>query len=170
MHVLYHFTANTLMLLLADLVWEGISDNLNIVAATWWENERVQTQLSGFRRALYVPIAKRLGFDYKDDEGPDVTQLRTIAVGGAALAGDKVVLAELKARFAKYAAGDESAVPSDLLGATFTQVVKYGGKEEYDAVLKVYEAGKGPSVHIASMFVERSLSRRACTNVVAAEH
>ena len=118
----------------------------------------MQKQLNAFRRFLYTPIAKRLGLDYEDNEGPDITQLRTITVSGAAAAGEEAVLAELKTRFAKYVAGDETAVPSDLYGTTFAHVVKYGGKEEYEAVLKIYGAGKGPSEHIATMYVATSPS------------
>ncbi|KZV77286.1 hypothetical protein PENSPDRAFT_568462 [Peniophora sp. CONT] len=133
------------------LVWQGISDNLGIVVGTWQENSHIKSQLDAYRRALYVPLVQKLGYEYRSGESPDDTQLRKVAVGVAAAAGDEGVLKELRTRFGKYIAGDEAAVPADLLGTTFAQSVKHGGKEEYEAVLKLFEAGKNPSVHQASM-------------------
>ncbi|VDB93806.1 unnamed protein product [Peniophora sp. CBMAI 1063] len=133
------------------LVWEGISDNFNILVATWWEDQRIQTQLRAFRRSLYGSIARNLGIEYGKSDGPDVSQLRTITVGGAAAGGDELVLTELKTKFARYIAGEEDAIPSDLLDTTFTQAIKHGGKDEYDAVLEIYEAGRGPGGHIAAI-------------------
>lgn len=37
---------------------------------------------------MYSPLVEKLGYDYKDDESPDIKQLRTLAVSGAAAAGD----------------------------------------------------------------------------------
>lgn len=81
-----------------------------------------------------------------------------VAVGGAAAAGDEGVLNELKARFWKYITGDGAAVPADLLVTTFAQSVKHGGKEEYEAVLKLFEAGKSTTVLQASMYVWYSIT------------
>ena len=117
------------------------------------ENEHIKSQLDAYRRALYVPLVEKLGYEYREGESPDDTQLRIVAVGGAAAAGDEGVLKELRTRFGKYIAGDEAAVPADLLSTTFAQSVKHGGVEEYEAVLKLFEAGKNPSVHQASMYV-----------------
>jgi aminopeptidase 2 len=83
------------------------------VIQTWWEDDKVTKQLNAFRRvrpsalsvgihsiynrsnshlnipqALCSPLVERYGLEYSKDDSADVTQLRTLAIGGAAAAGD----------------------------------------------------------------------------------
>jgi hypothetical protein len=80
--------------------------NLAGIIQTWWEDDKVTQQLNAFRRvrsfyylaesiscsnrmqALCSPLVERLGLEYSKDDSADTTQLRTLAVGGAAIAGD----------------------------------------------------------------------------------
>ena len=90
------------------LVWGSIDANLSAISYTWWESEKVAKQLKAFRRvrwplskvwlyptaqitfpqALCLPLLEKLGLEYPKHDSADVTQLRTLAVTGAAVTGD----------------------------------------------------------------------------------
>ncbi|KAI0029430.1 peptidase family M1-domain-containing protein [Vararia minispora EC-137] len=135
-----------------NLVWEGISDNLGIVRGTWWENQSVVDGLDAFRRALFGPLVRRLGFEYSGSDSAATTQLRTIAIKQAASAKDEEVVKVLLDRFKKFAAGDEKILSGDLYTTACVTAVKHGGQEGYDAVYKIFES-RHPvaSLHIASI-------------------
>lgn len=146
----------TLIDLLKDekeyLVWSGIGDNLSSLVSTWWEHPDIVDQLNAFRRELFVPLVKRLGYEYSDSETPDISLLRTLAVGQSTAARDPTVMEELKSRFHHYVStGDDSKIPADLQGVIFATAVRHGGREEYDAVVKIYDNPKTPAQKIAAM-------------------
>ncbi|KAH8983498.1 leucyl aminopeptidase [Lactarius akahatsu] len=133
------------------LVWDSIDANLAGIIYTWWEREQVQEQLKVFRRALCSPLVETLGIEYSKDDSADTTQLRTLAVAGAAAAGDPATIRVLLDRFTRYIAGDTSAIPADLLNVTFSTAVKHNGAPAYDAVLKLFENSKTPSIKVAAI-------------------
>ncbi|KAH9169598.1 leucyl aminopeptidase [Lactarius sanguifluus] len=133
------------------LVWDSIDANLDGITYTWWERENVAEQLKVFRRALCSPLVETLGLEYSKDDSADTTQLRTLAVAGAAAAGDPGTTKVLLGRFAKYIAGDTSAIPVDLLIVTFSTAVKHNGAPAYDAVLKLFENSQTPSIKVAAI-------------------
>ncbi|KAF9463935.1 leucyl aminopeptidase [Collybia nuda] len=134
------------------LVWSGIADNLSDLVSVWWEDPQLLDSLNAFRKALFVPLVNKLGYEYSDTEPTDTSLLRTCAVEQAALARDAGVTQELKDRFAHLAkTGDDSKIPVDLQRVVFSVGVRLGGKEEYDAVVKVQEKPKTPSSKNAAM-------------------
>ncbi|EIM90757.1 leucyl aminopeptidase [Stereum hirsutum FP-91666 SS1] len=134
------------------LVWDGISQNLSNVVDTWWENTDLVEALNVFRRELYVPLVKKLGFEYSDQDDADTSELRTRAIEQAALAKDPGTIQELQQRFARYAeTDDDHAIPADLLKITFQIAIQYGGSQEYNAVAKLYDNPKTPSVQAAAI-------------------
>ncbi|KAL1947448.1 hypothetical protein VTO73DRAFT_14409 [Trametes versicolor] len=134
------------------LVWDAIATNLSTIVSTWWENPGVVERLNVFRRELFVPIVKRLGFEYKDSDPYDDVQLRTTAISQCAEAGDPWVLSELKSRFDHFLkTGDDSKIPSDLTSVTFRTAVQEGGKEEWEAVKRIAIKAKSPSQGLSAM-------------------
>ncbi|TFK75168.1 leucyl aminopeptidase [Pluteus cervinus] len=131
------------------LVWQAISQTLSGTASIWRENQSVPNNLNAFRRALFVPIVQRLGCDYPTNESLDDKKLRTTAITGAAAAGDQSVIDELKRRFALRS--DPSSIPADLQRIIYTTAVKYGGKEEYDAVFAIYTSPQTPTQKTAAI-------------------
>ncbi|OAX41307.1 hypothetical protein K503DRAFT_848469 [Rhizopogon vinicolor AM-OR11-026] len=122
------------------LVWDSIARNIETLVSTWWEHEAVINDLDAFRRALFVPIVKRLGYEYSPSDSADISQLRTRAIGQAAIAGDPTVVEELKTRFAEYmSTKDDSRIPGDLFRRTIVTAVKYGGRQEYEFAKTLYE-------------------------------
>jgi aminopeptidase 2 len=79
---------------------------------TWWEDDKVTQLLKAFRgvrclfisfalffcdsscidiplsQALCSPLVEKLGLEYSKADSADITQLRTLAVEGAATVGD----------------------------------------------------------------------------------
>ncbi|KAH9070829.1 leucyl aminopeptidase [Lactarius deliciosus] len=106
------------------LVWASIDTNLDGITHTWWESEKVAEQLKVFRQ--YSPLVKKLGLEYSKDDSADITQLRTLAVSGAATAGDAGTIKALLA-------------------------VEHIGAPAYDAVLKLFENPKTPSIEVATI-------------------
>ncbi|KAE9406413.1 hypothetical protein BT96DRAFT_963515 [Gymnopus androsaceus JB14] len=136
------------------LVWDGISTNLASTSAVWWEDEGISSLLNEFRVSLFSPFVKKLGYEYSASDTPDISQLRTCAIGQCLSAKDQSVIDELKGRFAKYMkTGDDSVIPADLQNAIYEAVsaVAYGGREEFNAVKAIYEKGATPTSRIAAM-------------------
>jgi aminopeptidase 2 len=62
------------------------------------------------------------------------------------------VLKELRGRFDHFLkTGDDSKIPGDLLGAIYHAAVKYGGREEYEAMKRFHEKPKNPMQKSAAM-------------------
>ncbi|KAG9226085.1 hypothetical protein CCMSSC00406_0004996 [Pleurotus cornucopiae] len=134
------------------LVWSGIAENLGSLASIWWENDQAIELINNFRRALFVPLVDKLGFEYADDESADIRQLRTLAISGAAQAGEPKVVAELRARFAEYMkTGEDAKIPADLQRIIYSMAVRHGGRAEYDAVMQINDKPKAPSARTAAI-------------------
>jgi aminopeptidase 2 len=121
------------------------------IIQTWWEDDKVTQPLKAFRGALCSPLVEKLGLEYSKTDSADITQLRTLAVGGAAAVGDAATVKALLKRFSNYIAGDTSAIPPDLLRVTFCTAVEHTGAPAYDAVLKLFENPPTPSIKVAAI-------------------
>ncbi|KAJ7109179.1 peptidase family M1-domain-containing protein [Mycena epipterygia] len=129
-----------------------VGDTLGSLISTFWESPKTVEILRAFTRSLFVPIVKRLGYEYSADEPIDVTLLRTRAISAAMTGKDQSVIDELKSRFAHYMkTGDDSRIPADLQSAIFVAAVKYGGRAEYEAVMQIQEKPKTPTARIYAM-------------------
>jgi len=134
------------------LVWRSISDGFAHVTNTWWENEEILELCNEFVRDVYRPLVKRLGFEYSSGEHPSTTKLRTDAITVAAIRGDEEVIKELQSRFNHLVeTGDDSRIPPDLEAITYRIAVKHGGREQWEFVKAINEAGKTPTSRIAAI-------------------
>ncbi|KAG6885073.1 hypothetical protein C0993_006152 [Termitomyces sp. T159_Od127] len=134
------------------LVWSGISENLSGLVSIWWEHPQVVDQLNALRRALFVPLVEKLGFEYLPTDSVDTSLLRTCAISQASVAKDEGVIKELQTRFAHFMkTGDDSRIPADLQRVIFAAAVRHGGKAEFDAVVKIHDNAKTPTERIAAM-------------------
>ncbi|EUC67135.1 leucyl aminopeptidase [Rhizoctonia solani AG-3 Rhs1AP] len=135
------------------LVWEGIASHLSTIEKVWWEQPtEVRETLKAFRRYLFAPLVKKLGYEFDENDSPDVRQLRTLAITQSATAQDETVIKELRSRFAHFhSTGDDSKIPADLQRIVYRIAVQHGGEEEYEAVKKIAENPPTPSSKIAAM-------------------
>ncbi|KAI9431112.1 peptidase family M1-domain-containing protein [Lactarius indigo] len=153
------------------LVWESIDANLDAIIYTWWESENVAEQLKVFRRALCSPLVEIPGPRILEERQrrrkataysrqsparqlpgtqrkPSSTLVCSWSHFDSATTSTIKVLLD---RFVKYIAGDTSAIPVDLLNVTFSMAVIHNGAPAYDAVLKLFESSKTPSIKVAAI-------------------
>ncbi|KAG5645001.1 hypothetical protein DXG03_007278 [Asterophora parasitica] len=134
------------------LVWSGIAESLAGLVSIWWENPKIVDQLNGLRRALFVPLVNKLGYEYSASESTDTSLLRTLAISQAAGARDEGVIKELQSRFAHFIkSGDDSQIPADLQRVIFAVAVRHGGRAEYDAAIRLHDKPKTPTERIAAI-------------------
>lgn len=131
----------------------GAATHTSSLASVWWEQpQEVRDAIDAFRADLFGPAVKKLGFDFKKDDSPDLKQLRATVIGAAAAAGHKETLDEIKRRFAPVVEkGDESLIHPDIFRTCIMQSVKHGGEKEYEAALSLYRKPPTPTHKIAAL-------------------
>ncbi|KAJ7441762.1 leucyl aminopeptidase [Mycena galericulata] len=133
-------------------VWVAIASSLAGLSSIWWEDQNIVDLLNKFRRALFSPLVKMLGYQSNAEEPGNNSLLRTCAITQALDAGDEDVANELKSRFTHFlATNDESQVPSDMETVIYTAAVRHGGRQEYDAVKALCARPKNPAQEISAM-------------------
>ncbi|KAL7281141.1 hypothetical protein ACG7TL_004449 [Trametes sanguinea] len=133
------------------LVWNAIAAGLSNIAWTWWEHPEVVNPLNAFRRSLFVPIAKKLGFAHLPCDTPDDQLMRIKAIEEAAEARDPWAVGEMKARFAHFLkTGDESRIASDLANVTYRIAVQEGGRREWEFLERLASSTANPSQALAA--------------------
>lgn len=139
------------------VVWDEITARIGALRATWmFEDEKVRDALKTFQRDLSSKKAHELGWTFTGNEGHIEQQFKGLMFGNAASAGDDTTKAAAFDMFKKFVAGDRKALHPNLRGAVYAVVLQYGGKEEYDALVKEYETATSSDERNAAL---RSLGR-----------
>ncbi|KAK3394717.1 aminopeptidase 2 [Podospora didyma] len=121
------------------VVWNELISRVATVQGAWiFEDKSVRDGLEAFQLELVGPKAHEMGWEFKETDGHIEQQFKAMLFGSAGVCGDKVIIQAAKEMFAKYMAGDKSAIHPNIRGSVFSMALKYGGKEEYDAVLSFY--------------------------------
>ncbi|KAJ7812088.1 hypothetical protein B0H14DRAFT_2858160 [Mycena olivaceomarginata] len=122
------------------LVWAGVLNSFEGILRAFEEHPRLITTFRAFIRTLFVPLVQRLGYEFLDGESVDIVELRKTAITGAVIARDESVIRELQNRFTDYMeTGDMARIPSDIRKTVFTVAARYGGREEFEVLLKIIE-------------------------------
>lgn len=61
------------------------------------------------------------------------------------------VLKELQTRFEKFVSGDLTALHPNIRGTAYAVCLKYGGKAEFDSILKIYRESSLPDQKLAAL-------------------
>lgn len=139
------------------VVWSEILSRLSTIQSTWiFEDQQVRDGLEQFQRDLVSEKAHKAGWEFKESDGHIEQQNKSILFGSAGLSGDAVIIAAAREMFAKFAKGDVSAIHPNIRGSVFGIALKYGGKEEYDTILKTYKNSKNSDERNTAL---RSLGR-----------
>ncbi|KAI9175228.1 hypothetical protein H9P43_006589 [Blastocladiella emersonii ATCC 22665] len=121
----------------------AVAEKLAHVKTVWaLEGDAVNDQLAALSRTIFAPTAHRVGWDFPEGESQLDALLRQLVVSVAGLNGDKEVVAQAKARFARFVQGDATAVHPNLRGAVYAIVLKnaaVGSRSEFDAVKAIWE-------------------------------
>jgi len=119
-------------------VWNQISMALGDIRSIFSDIEDVREGLKAFTRTLVTPAVERIGWEYHDSEDFLTSQLRSLLISSAGLAGHEQVQAEARKRFEAYMAGDAAAIHPNLRAAVFRIAIISGTEKEYEAVKKEY--------------------------------
>ncbi|KAI5917789.1 peptidase family M1-domain-containing protein [Camillea tinctor] len=123
------------------VVWSEIVARVATVQSAWiFEDQAVKDGLEAFVLELVSEKAHKLGWTFSDKDGHVEQQFKAMLFGAAGMAGDKKIIAASREMFAKYMAGDKSAIHPNIRGSVFGIALKYGGKEEYDAIIKFFRS------------------------------
>ena len=118
------------------VVWKEILSRLGSVRAAWmFEDEGVKDALKAFQRELIGKKVHELGWSFSEEDGHVAQQFKTLLFGAAGSAGDEKVVGSAMEMFDKYAAGDKSAIPSNIRRSVFTIALENGGDKEVSSVL-----------------------------------
>ncbi|KAJ7877349.1 leucyl aminopeptidase [Mycena leptocephala] len=129
-----------------DLVWVSVLNSFGGIIRPFEERPQIDTSLRAFIRTLFVPLVQRLGYEFPEGESVDIIQLRQTAILGAIVGREESVNRELQSRFTDYMkTGDKTRIPSDIKKSIFTTAVRYGGQEEFEALLRIIENPANPA-------------------------
>ncbi len=117
------------------VVWSEIIARVATVQSAWlFEDQAVKDGLEAFVKQLTSERAHKLGWTFTDKDGHVEQQFKAMLFGAAGMAGDKEIIAAAQDMFAKYKAGDNSAIHPNIRGSVFGMALKYGGKEEVSSL------------------------------------
>ncbi|KAJ7025196.1 leucyl aminopeptidase [Mycena alexandri] len=129
------------------IVLMAVLTNMTEILRTFGENSQIEITLQAFIRVLYAPLVQRLGYEFPQGEPVDIVQLRRTAILGALMGRDESVIQELRSRFTVYlTTGSDSGIPSNTRIAIFKAAVRHGGREEFNALLKLVENPVNPAL------------------------
>ncbi|KAK4152423.1 peptidase family M1-domain-containing protein [Chaetomidium leptoderma] len=121
------------------VVWNEIIARVSSVQSAWmFEDKADRDALDAFLRDLVSAKAHELGWQFSENDGHIEQQFKAMMFGSAGLSGDETIINAAKDMFKKFMAGEKTAVHPNIRGSVFSMALKYGGKEEYDAVLNFY--------------------------------
>jgi aminopeptidase N len=140
-------------------VWQEVAATLGSISNILEGTEAAEL-FTAFKAKLWSKIAAKLGWDAKQGESDLTALLRSLALGALGNTGDEAVIAEARARFAKYLL-DPNSLPSNLRDVVFRLVVSRGDAADREAMKKVYLAATAAEVKISSLFAVGSSRDKA---------
>src|SRR5262249_26682821 len=117
---------------------EILSRLASIRAAWMFEDEKTKDALRTFQRSLVSSKAHELGWQFSENDGHILQQFKAMMFGSAGASGDQQVIDAAKDMFARFAAGDITAIHPNLRGSVFDIALRHGGEKEYNVVLDRY--------------------------------
>ncbi|KAJ5480686.1 Aminopeptidase 2 [Penicillium diatomitis] len=119
------------------IVWNEMLTRIGALRSSWiFEDQETKDALKKFQRELVSAKTHELGWEFSENDGHILQQLKALLFGCAGSAGDPVVIKAAQDMFARFAAGDHSAIHPNIRGNVFSIVLKHGGAKEYDVILK----------------------------------
>lgn len=138
----YQSTAGVLSLLKAFgsesefVVWNEILTRIGTIRAAWlFEDTQTKDALKAFQRSLVSDKAHEIGWTFSEADGHILQQFKALMFGSAGSAEDQTIVKAAQDMFARFAAGDISAIHPNIRGSVFSIALKHGGEAEYNVVL-----------------------------------
>lgn len=121
------------------IVWSEILTRLGSIQGTWmFEDQKIRDGLETFQRDLVSDLAHKAGWEFSENDDHIQQQFKGLLFGSAGMAGDKIIIKAAQDMFAKFAAGDKSAIHPNIRGSVYGINMKYGGKKEVRKLLEIY--------------------------------
>lgn len=118
------------------IVWNEILSNLGAIKSAWlFEDQAVKDALTAFQLQLVSAKAHELGWQFSESDGHIEQQFKALMFGVAGVAGDKTIIAAAQDMYAKFMAGDQSALHPNIRGSAFSITLKNGGVKEVSLVV-----------------------------------
>ncbi|KAI4470181.1 protease m1 zinc metalloprotease [Holotrichia oblita] len=92
-----------------------------------------------YEKKLLLKVSQRLGWDAVEGETHLDTLLRGLILGRLAWLDDETTAEEAKKRFLNHI-GSGPSLPADLRSACYKAVLRAGGQDTYDTLLKLYRS------------------------------
>lgn len=125
------------------VVWDELTARIASVRAAWvFEDDKTKDALKAFQRDLVSSKAHKLGWEFKESDGHIEQQFKSMLFSSAALAGDEKTKNAALDMFARFIAGDRSAIHPNLRAGVYAVALQNGGAAEYDALLDEYRSAK----------------------------
>ncbi|KAL9605149.1 MAG: hypothetical protein Q9219_000083 [cf. Caloplaca sp. 3 TL-2023] len=125
------------------VVWSEILSRISSIRSAWvFEPESTRSALKSFQRSLVSSQAHSKGWTFTPDEDHIQAQFKALLFGSAGLAGNEGIIKAAQDMFAKFRAGDRSAIHPNIRGSVYAIVLRNGGQEEYDTILNEYKTAK----------------------------
>lgn len=118
------------------VVWLEIAAGLERMLQVF-ADEKWLPKLNDFKRLIFSPLAKKLGWHSQKNESFARAMLRDMAIFQAGASGDKEIMDEAVRQFEKYVKGGE-APHKDIRSAVYFLAAKSGGEKSFSQLTKLY--------------------------------
>ncbi|KAF7263953.1 hypothetical protein GWI33_000819, partial [Rhynchophorus ferrugineus] len=133
-------------------VWCSINNILSRLSQLLGSTE-YREGYENYQKALLGKVYSRLGWNSQPGETHLDTLLRSLILGRMALLNDPNTIAEARTRLERHVSGKE-VLPADLRSACYKTVLRAGGQQEFDTLLKLY---RSTDLHEEKDRISRSL-------------
>ncbi|XP_077997476.1 puromycin-sensitive aminopeptidase-like [Glandiceps talaboti] len=117
-------------------VWTDICNTLRTLSGLLIHTDYAD-HLKAFGRKLLWPVAEKLGWEAKTDEGHLDALLRSLAILYLGRCSHPETVAEAKKKFESHASGQDKVV-ADLRSPVYHAVLSHGDESTFDAMLKLF--------------------------------
>ncbi len=117
---------------------KSISRVVTVQGAWMFEDKAVRDALKAFQQDLVSAKAHEIGWEFSENDGHIEQQFKAMLFGNAGLCDDEQIVKAAQDMFAKYMAGDKTAVHPNIRGSVFSIALKNGGIEEASEPTRVH--------------------------------
>ncbi|OAR01021.1 hypothetical protein LLEC1_01345, partial [Akanthomyces lecanii] len=133
-------------------VWQELINGLGEISLAWMFQDKAVTEgLKAFRKDLIAPVARKIGTNITEADGHIDQQLKDLMMLSAAMCGDEETIKVAQDAFKKSLNGDLSALHPTLRTTVYSIVSRYGGENELDQLLHLYNSSKVSDERVAAL-------------------
>jgi aminopeptidase N len=129
-------------------VWSALASGLSEVTDIC-SNSSFFTKYESFCGDIFSTLMGKLGWNSGPNDSDLTKKLRALCLGAAAKYGDKAVVSEALSRFKIYANGGD--LEADLRGVVFSTAVKFGGEDEFNKMIEIFEKVESPQLKMKAL-------------------